>query len=68
MRDILTSLIETLDSDDGDEDEAICNAVVNCFGPPNYAAAMKTPKAEQWCIAIESELMSLRDNRTWIVV
>ena len=68
VRDILTSLIETLDSDDGDKDEALCNVVVNCLDPPNYAAAMKTPQAEQWRIAIESELKSLRDNITWIVV
>jgi hypothetical protein len=28
---------------------------------------MKTPAAEHWKTAIESELQSLRDNRTWIV-
>ncbi len=72
MRDILTSFIETQDSEDddkdGDKDEVMCNTVASSRDPPNYAAAIKTPQAEQWRIAIESELKSLRDNRTWIVV
>jgi hypothetical protein len=29
---------------------------------------MKSPAAEQWKVAIENELQSLRDNRTWVVV
>jgi hypothetical protein len=29
---------------------------------------MKTPAAKQWKIAIENELQSLLDSRTWIVV
>jgi hypothetical protein len=46
----------------------LCYAVEASLDPPHYSAAMKSPAAEQWKIAIENELQSLRDNRTWIVV
>jgi hypothetical protein len=72
VRDILTSFIETQDSEDddkgSDKDEVMCNTVASSRDPPNYAAEIKTPQAEQWRIAIESALKSLRENRTWIVV
>jgi hypothetical protein len=69
VRDILSSLIETLGVDEDDvTNAAICNAVEASLDPTNYTAAMKTPAAEQWKIAIENELQSLQDSRTWIVV
>jgi hypothetical protein len=42
--------------------------VASSLDSPNYTAAMKTKAIEQWKTAIESELKSLRDNRTWAVV
>ena len=71
VRDILSSFIETLEDEINEEDvhdTTACNAIETTLDPPNYTAAMKTPNAEQWKTAIESELQSLRDNRTWIVV
>jgi hypothetical protein len=61
----MTSFIQALEED---ADEAImCNAVATCIDPPNYNVAMKTATADRWNIAIEDELKSLRDNRTWVV-
>ena len=55
-------------NEDENEDAVVeCNAVEG-IDPPNYSAAMKTPEADKWKIAIENELKSLRDNRTWVVV
>jgi hypothetical protein len=68
VRDILSSFIETLEDDVNVSNEAICNAVEASLDPPNYTGAMKTPTTEQWKIAIENELQSLRDNRTWTIV
>ncbi len=71
VRDILSSFIETLEDEINEEeshDTTVCNAIETNLDPPNYTAAMKTPDAEQWKTAIESELQSLRDNITWIVV
>jgi hypothetical protein len=66
IRDIMASFIQALEDD---EDEAImCNAVATCIDPPNNNAAMKTEVADRWNIAIEDELKSVRDNRTWVVV
>ncbi len=66
IRDIMASFIQALEDD---EDEAIiCNAMATCIDPPNYNAAMSTAAADRWNIAIEEELKSLRDNRTWVVV
>jgi hypothetical protein len=67
IRDILSSFITTLEDED-EEEETSCNAIDTSLDPPNYTAAMKTPAADQWNIAIDNELKSLRDNRTWIVV
>jgi hypothetical protein len=53
---------------DEDDDEIPCFAVRASLDPPDYSAAMKSPAAEQWKVAIENELQSLRDNRTWVVV
>jgi hypothetical protein len=72
VRDILSSFIETLENDESNEEDVhettACNAIETTLDPPNYTAAMKTPDAEHWKTAIEGELQSLRDNRTWIVV
>jgi hypothetical protein len=65
---MMSSFIQTLDNKDDVDFEVVCNAVENCLDPPNYSAAMKTAAAERWKIAIEDELKSLRDNRTWVVV
>ncbi len=65
----MSSFIQALDNEDDadvEDEEIVCNAVANCIGPPNYSAAMKTAVAERWKIAIEDELKSLRDNRTWV--
>jgi hypothetical protein len=66
----LTSFIDEIEKEayNWEEDENLCNTVANSLDPPNYAAAMKTKAAEQWKTAIESELKSLRDNRTWVIV
>jgi len=50
------------------ENSSECNTLETIKDPKNYTAAMKTPQADNWKTAIESELKSLRDNRTWIVV
>jgi hypothetical protein len=71
VRDILSSFIETLEDEINEEDvhdTTACNAIETTLDPPNYTAAMRTPDAEHWKTAIESELQSLRDNRTCIVV
>ncbi len=67
----MSSFIQALDDEDDTEvadDEVVCNAVENRIDPPNYSAATTTAAAERWKIAIEDELKSLRDNRTWVVV
>ncbi len=64
---ILSSLIETVEEEISEEDAhdpTAWNAVETTLDPQNYAAAMKTPSAEHLKTAIESELQSLRDNRT----
>jgi hypothetical protein len=67
----LSSFIETLEDEISKEnvnDATTCNAVETALYPPNYATTMMTPAAEHWKTAIESELHSLRDNRTWIAL
>jgi hypothetical protein len=71
VRNILSPFIETLEDEINKEDAhdtTACNAIETTLDPPKYTAAMKTPDTEHWKTAIESELQSLRDNRTWIVV
>ncbi len=73
-RDIMAASIKKFEDAEAEEDDALCNAVdcktpqIECLDPPHYMAAMKTPQADKWKIAIERELKSLRDNRTWVVV
>jgi hypothetical protein len=70
VKNTLASCIATLNAvDDGDhnDDEALCNAVVSSLDPTIYAAAIRPTEAQHWRTAIESELKSLRDNRTWVV-
>jgi hypothetical protein len=67
----MSSFIQAFDNEDDPDvegEEIVCNAVYNCIDPPNCSAAMKTAAAERWKIAIEDELKSLRDNRSWVVV
>jgi hypothetical protein len=71
VRDILSSFIETLEdkiNEKDTHDTTACNVIETNLDPPNNTAAVKTPDAEHWKTAIESELQSLRDNRTWIVI
>jgi hypothetical protein len=71
VRGMLTSFIETLEAEDDKthyDDEVVGHVVENSLDPLYYTAAIMTPVAEHWKTAIENELQSLRDNRTWIVV
>jgi hypothetical protein len=64
-RDTVAACIVGLHAVD-EKEEALCNAV-DCLDSPNYTAAMKSPQMEQWKVAIESELQSLRDNCSRVV-
>jgi hypothetical protein len=71
VRDIMSSFIQALEAEDNtdtEDDTILCNTIESCIDPPNYKAAMKTAAAHKWKNAIEDELKSLRDNRTWVVV
>ena len=70
IRDMMTAYVKELEElEELDEDStAGCHNVEAIKDPKNYAAAMKTPQAEQWKASIEKELQSLRDNRTWVVI
>ncbi|KAL0322887.1 UNVERIFIED_CONTAM: hypothetical protein Sangu_1908000 [Sesamum angustifolium] len=36
--------------------------------PTSYNEALKTPESENWLLAMEEEMKSLHDNKTWILV